>query len=141
MASARKKYNPHKAKAQILQLRKSRFESALREALVGASLSWNSTWDNTEFHPTGFEKAMKVSDNNVDFICKTVVTWQFHWHIVVTIWAQDKNGKKFEQPLEFEEESSMFDLEDFIEGEVLQEGKAACRGKEILEWGYVAKIM
>jgi hypothetical protein len=134
-----------------------RFEVEMRRALVGARLSWNSTWAEQEFCPSDCEKAVAVArariamaakqfympmptQNALEFVQEVLVKWSHRWTIVLTVCSQDSKGKLFYQDSTATEQGKMVELEDFIEGEMLEAAKADCKGKKIIEWSYFAEI-
>lgn len=141
MAKPRKKYNQARSRAHLKELQAQNKERRLRAALVGASLSYNSEWPTTEYHPTGFEKAMEITGNNVDFVCAMAVSWPFNWEILLTVYCTDDYGKFYDQPVLIEaEHKPMSRLEDYIEFVVLPEAKSRCNQRHIKSWGYLATI-
>lgn len=141
MSQPRKKYNRARTMAQLEDLRARNLEQRIRLALIGASLSYNSTWGNTEYHPSGFDKAMALVNNDVDFICAAAVSWPFNWKILLTVYCTDDYGVFYDQPVVITAENKpMSRLEGYIETEVLPMAKGLCNQRHIQNWGYWAII-
>ena len=172
MASAakpRKKYKPAKHQTKVQLFSKSwglldlAFEAkarkdaenkelTIRTAFMGATLSFNSSWNEEEFCPSNVEAAKAILKNcDVENI---LVTWHFDWDVVLTVYCEDDYGKLYDQPInatfemtpmctpanQLEGPDKLIGVEDQIEGPLLAKAKGLCNPGHIKEWGYMATI-
>lgn len=164
----KKKYNPtkRKSKAQMLETSLRVFdkafanerqrvldekELAIRQAAMGATLSFNSSWDDdSEFFPTKCVDLMNILGSDHVAACGVLVTWHFDWVVTLTVYCEDDYGKLYDQPVVQkyemlpmytpEGQTELIGVEDLIEGQLLDVAKSHCNPRHIKEWGYVATI-
>lgn len=75
-------------------------ELAVREAFMGARLSYNSRWDDGEFFPSEYERAQELLQNDCYAVQMVFVSWHFDWHVILTVYCQDDYGKFYDQVVE-----------------------------------------
>jgi len=131
-------------------------ELAIREAAMGATLSFNSSWDDSsEFYPSNTERLMDLLLQHKEAVCGVLVSWHFDWDVLLTVYFVDQDGQKYEKFLrqQFEllpmctpagqEEGphKMLGVEELIEGEYLQKILKTQNPNHTVEsWGYMATI-
>jgi hypothetical protein len=131
-------------------------ELAIREAAMGATLSFNSAWDDSsEFYPSNTERLMDLLLQHKEAVCGVLVSWHFDWDVLLTVYFVDQDGQKYEKFLreQFEllpmctpagqEEgpNKMLGIEELIEGEYLQKILKTRNPNHVVEsWGYMATI-
>lgn len=136
----RKKLN----KKQQLAKRKARLERIaigdMRQALMGTTLSYNSTWGELEaMYPSNFDKALKLTKGNGELLFQILETWEFDWDGLLTIYCT--GSKKYDQPAEIKISAhTAIEMGKQMELHALPKVKAACNHQQVVEWGFMATI-
>ena len=131
-------------------------ELAIREAAMGATLSFNSSWtDSDEFYPSNTERLMDLLLQHKEVVCGVLVSWHFDWEVLLTVYFTDQDGQKYEKfirekfellPMctpagQDEGPRKMIGVEEQIEGEYLQKILKTKNPNHVVEsWGYMATI-
>jgi len=131
-------------------------ELVIRQAAMGATLSFNSSWEDTsEFCPSNAEALVDLLLGNLDAVCGVLVSWHFDWDILLTVYFIDQDGQPYEKfirdkiemlPMctpEGQEEGldKMIGVEDLLEFDYLQRIlKTANPNHKVESWGYMATI-
>lgn len=131
-------------------------ELEIRQAAMGATLSFNSSWDkDSEFYPSRHESLMGLLKGNVDETCWVLVRWHFDWEAVLTVYYRDQDGEAYEKflRLKFEmipmytpdgqpdEPGKMLGVEDLLEKVYLKQIRKSGNPNHTEEsWGYFATI-
>jgi len=136
----RKKLN----KQQQLAKRKARLEriaiGEMRQALMGTTLSYNSTWGEFEaMYPSGFEKAKKLAKGNGELVAQIIETWEFDWDALLTVYCS--GTKQYDQPATIKISAhTAIEMAKQMELAALPRVKAACNHQQVVEWGFMATI-
>ena len=126
-----------------LAKRMSRKANALRNAMKGITLSFNSSWgtENQHLYPSNFDKAVKLTGNG-ELVARILEGWKFNWRVDATVFYVDDFGKPYDQTASFAVEMERApDLGEFVEDELIPQLKAMGNHKHFKEWGYVACLM
>lgn len=131
-------------------------ELAIREAAMGATLSFNSSWEDTsEFCPSNAEALVDLLLGNLDAVCGVLVSWHFDWDILLTVYFTDQDGEPYEKFIQDNIEmlpmctpkgqndgpDKMIGVEDLLEFDYLQRIlKTANPNHKVESWGYMATI-
>lgn len=137
---ARKKLN----KQQQLAKRRARLAriaiSDMRQALIGATLSYNSTWGADEpMHPSNYENAKKLAKGNGDLVAQILETWEFDWEALLTVYCT--GTQQYDQPAMIKIHAhTAVEMAKKIEQDLLPTIKARCNHAQVVEWGFMATV-
>jgi len=153
-----KKYRPSgKTKSQLLNSQLKAFDKSfeltkrrglekkeltIRTAALGATLSYSSEWDGTEFYPSNCDKLMDLLLNNAEVVASVLESWHFDWSVLLTVYCDDGEGALYEKYLNLEFEIMPINggVADEIESIHLDIIKEKCNPNHIISWGYMATI-
>lgn len=159
----RKKYNPVAKKANFLRQLKDSYELRLRTALLGSTVSYNSSFANDAEMNDGLCLSINVGVTKFftgppaqkqEAIERVFSSWLFDWSVVLTIYCTDDYGVDYDRVVDAKfEYCSLLTRTDQeitpgmqkgiieqIEDAVLSKAKNLCNTRHIKEWGYMATI-